>query len=263
MSFNPKIKRQDWCGKNVWLIGASTGIGEAFARQIAGLGARVLLSARGVEKLQKLADQLPNSTAIPLDFTNVGAVQAAWTLVSAACDRGMPDMVLINAGSYEAMLAKEFDLMRAKQQFDVNVNGPLNVLSQVLPAFTRAGRGHIALVSSVAGYSALPKAMVYGASKSALTYMAHSLYLELVTHGDQGAMGVTVICPGFVKTPLTAGNDFYMPAIISAQKASQAMLDGFARGEFEIHFPKRFTLFLKVLGWLPRPWYFKLMRRLL
>ena len=260
MSFNPKIKAVDWQGKNVWLIGASAGIGEALGRKLSSLGADVILSARNAERLADLSAELPRSSPLAMDFTDGEALQAIWRKAckeSAPC--AIPDMVIVNAGSYEPMLAQDFDLIRAKQQFEVNVGGPLNVLAQVLPAYIAAKRGHVVLVSSVAGYRALPKALVYGASKSALSYMAETLYLELANKG----VAVTLVCPGFVETQLTADNDFEMPALISAEEAAEHIVRGLAQGEFEIHFPKRFTRFLKVLGWLPRSLYFKLARKLL
>ena len=260
MSFNPAIKTTDWQGKSVWLIGASTGIGEALARKLASLGACVVLSARNAERLATLSNELPRSSPIAMDFTDREAARVSWhKACEASAPNTMPDMVIVNAGSYEPMLAKNFDISRAKQQFEVNVGGPLNVLAQVLPAYTSAKRGHLVLVSSVAGYRALPKALVYGASKSALSYMAETLYLELSNKG----IAVTLVSPGFVKTPLTADNDFEMPALISAEEAAEQIVRGLAQGEFEIHFPKRFTRFLKVLGWLPRSLYFKLVRKLL
>lgn len=253
MSYNTKISQ--WAGKSVWLIGASTGIGEALARDLAGLGARVLLSARSAGTLAILAAQLPDSTAIAFDFTNAQQTATAWEAVLAAV--GVPDLVIVNAGTYVAMPVKHFDAAGAWHQFAVNVGGPLVVLGHVLPAYLEAKKGHIVLVSSVAGYRGLPRALAYGASKSALTYMAETLYLELAHKG----IGVSVVCPGFVQTPLTAGNNFNMPALQTPQQASAAILKGLAQGAFEIHFPKRFTLFLKVLGWLPRWAYFWLVRK--
>jgi short-subunit dehydrogenase len=260
MSFNPKIKLADWQGKSVWLIGASSGIGEALARKLSSLDAQVILSARSADRLAELSRELPRSSPLAMDFTEGEALKAMWRQAcEASVPSSMPDVVIVNAGSYEPMLAQDFDLTRAKQQFEVNVGGPLNVLAQVLPAYIAAKRGHVVLVSSVAGYRALPKALVYGASKSALSYMAETLYVELANKG----VAVTLVCPGFVETPLTADNDFEMPVLISAEEAAEHIVHGLAKGEFEIHFPKRFTRFLKVLGWLPRSLYFKLVRKLL
>jgi short-subunit dehydrogenase len=120
------------------------------------------------------------------------------------------------------------------------------------------GQGHISLISSVAGFRGLPKSLAYGPTKAALINLAETLYLDLQPQG----LGVSVINPGFVKTPLTAHNDFHMPAMISAAEAAQAIVAGWSRGEFEIHFPKRFTRVLKCLRLLPDGLYFALVRRL-
>jgi short-subunit dehydrogenase len=253
MAYNAKISQ--WQGKSVWLIGASSGIGEALAKDLSAQGARVILSARSANKLMALSTRLLGSIAVPFDFTDRGQTQAAWQAVSLAA--GCPDVVVINAGTYVAMPAKHFDVDGALHQFAVNIGGPLEVLAHVLPAYIAAGTGHIVFVSSVAGYRGLPRALAYGASKSALTYMAESLYIELAHRG----IGVSVVCPGFVSTSLTADNNFNMPALQTPEQASTAILKGLAKGEFEIHFPKRFTLFLKLLGYLPRWAYFWLVRK--
>jgi len=109
----------------------------------------------------------------------------------------------------------------------------------------------------VAGYRGLPKALGYGPSKAALTHLAEVLYLDLHPRG----LGVSVVQPGFVATPLTAGNDFHMPALITPEVAAAEILGGWARGEFEIHFPKRFTRWLKLMRLLPYSLFFRLVRR--
>ena len=258
MSANKKITQ--WAGQTVWLIGASAGIGEALARDLCAAGATVVLSARGLDKLQQLAAQLPRSVVVAFDFSNLEQTVAAWAQVRAAV--GVPTMTIVNAGTYVAMPAKRFDVAGIAHQFDMNVMGPMNVAQQVLPHYIASGSGHISFVSSVAGYRGLPRALAYGASKSALTYMAQCLHIELGGKKGKG-VGVSVVCPGFVKTDLTAANNFHMPALITPQQASAAMMKGYAKGQFEIHFPKRFTLFLKLLGLLPFSWYEKIVRKTL
>jgi short-subunit dehydrogenase len=109
----------------------------------------------------------------------------------------------------------------------------------------------------VAGYGGLPKALIYGASKAALINFTETLYLDL--HGR--GLGVYLINPGFVRTPLTARNDFPMPHLIDADRAAQEIVAGLERGEFEIHFPKAFSRKLKLLRLLPYRWYFAAIRR--
>ena len=119
------------------------------------------------------------------------------------------------------------------------------------------GRGGIGIVSSVAGLSGLPQALIYGPTKAALINLCESLYLDLHARG----IGVTLINPGFVATPLTAKNEFSMPALISAETAAREILRGIGRGEFHIHFPKRFTNWLRLLRLLPYRWYFYLIHK--
>jgi len=128
----------------------------------------------------------------------------------------------------------------------------------VLPMLLSQRSGGIAIVSSVAGYSGLPKALVYGPTKAALINLAESLYMDLSPAG----IDVYLVNPGFVKTPLTAENDFTMPALISAQAAAQATLAGIEAGRFEIHYPRRFTGMLKFARLLPYRLYFAAVRRM-
>jgi short-subunit dehydrogenase len=121
----------------------------------------------------------------------------------------------------------------------------------------KQGAGGVAICSSVAGYRGLPTSLVYGATKAALINLAETLYMDLSPRG----IGVWIVNPGFVKTPLTDRNEFRMPALISADEAAQHIIDGLASGRFEIHFPKRFTRWLKLFRLLPYGIYFRLIRR--
>jgi short-subunit dehydrogenase len=155
------------------------------------------------------------------------------------------------------MRADTFDLARAKRLFDVNVIGVLNCLDAILPTLREQRRGGVAIVSSVAGYRGLPRALIYGPTKAALINLAESLYLDLSPLG----IGVYLINPGFVDTPLTQKNDFKMPALIPVDEAARLTLEGIEDGEFEIHFPKRFTRVMRLLRTLPYPAYFAAVRR--
>jgi short-subunit dehydrogenase len=164
---------------------------------------------------------------------------------------------MIIAGTHIEMRAQSFDLARAKRLFDINVNGVLNCLDVVLPILLEQRRGGLAIVASVAGYRGLPKALIYGATKAALISLAESLYLDLHPRG----IDVYLVNPGFVDTPLTRRNDFTMPALIPADEAARQTLAGIAAGRFEIHYPKRFTRWLRLLRTLPYPAYFAAVRR--
>jgi len=257
MSLNPRLA--DWNGRTAWLIGASTGIGRATASRLHALGAQVIVSARSAGPLQAFTQEHPGSQAIALDVTDREALHAVAAGIVARHDR--IDLAVYCAGTYAPMRATEFQLDVALQHQQVNYVGALYLLDAVLPhllAQARTGRGgHLSLVSSVAGYRGLPKSLAYGPTKAALTHLAQTLYLDLHPLG----LGVSVVNPGFVATPLTAQNEFHMPALISPEQAADEILRGWRRGEFEIHFPKRFTRVLKALGLLPDGPYFAAVRR--
>lgn len=247
MSLNPTMAQ--WKGRRVWLVGASSGIGRALAVQLHALGAEVWLSARNAAALQAFTEAHPGSHALPLDVTDAAAVQAAFAALTAV---GPLDLMCYCAGHYNAMRAQEFDLADAHRHHQINYAGVLNVLGPVLPAMLARGQGHISLISSVAGFAGLPKSLAYGPTKAALINLAETLYLDVHRQG----LGVSVINPGFVDTPLTANNDFDMPALMTPEAAAQEIVDGWAAGRFEIHFPRRFTRAIKFLRLLPYRWFF-------
>jgi short-subunit dehydrogenase len=257
---NPTIT--NWRGQRVWVVGASSGIGAEVARLLIERGAVVALSARREEALRQLVADCtapaPSATpwVLPLDIQDAEAVVATCTRLREAW--GAIDLVLWVAGTHAPMRAQSFELAAARRLLDTNLDAVLVGLSAVLPALLAQGHGGIALFSSVAGYRGLPKALVYGPSKAALINLAESLYFDLRPLG----IGVYLVNPGFVATPLTEHNDFQMPALISAREAAQATLDGIAAGRFEIHYPKRFTSWLKFARLLPYRAYFWALRRL-
>ena len=170
---------------------------------------------------------------------------------------------LADAGDHALaqMRAERLDLADMLRHVQINYVGALNMLDAVLPHFLAqalAGKpGHISLVGSVAGYRGLPQSLAYGPTKAALINLAETLYLDL---HDKG-IGVSIINPGFVETPLTARNQFTMPALISPEQAAAEIVKGWAQGRFEMHFPKRFTLWMKALQLLPYRLYFAATRR--
>ena len=255
MSLNNKI--HNWSNKRVWIIGASTGIGAALAMQLHTLNARVAVSARSADKLNEMVARFgaARALALPLDITKVATINSAEAELVATW--GGYDLVVFMAGDYTAMRAWELDLKVAKQMVSINWEGFLNGLSIVIPRFVQAQAGGIALVSSVAGYRGLPKSLVYGPTKAALINLAEVLYLDLKDKG----LDIYLICPGFVKTPMTDKNDFDMPSLISPEQAAAEIIKGFEKGMFEIHFPKGFTRILKTLRLLPYALYFPAIKK--
>ncbi|TSE18371.1 putative oxidoreductase [Tepidimonas alkaliphilus] len=252
MSANPPLR--DWQGQRVWIVGASSGIGRAVAEALHARGARVIASARQAEALAAWAAAAPRRQALPLDVTDRDAVAAAAARLWA---EGPVDVVLHAAAHYQPLRATALDLDELLRHQRVNVEGALHVVGAAVPRLLAQGHGHLSLIASVAGWRGLPQALAYGPTKAALIHLAEILYLDLRPRG----LGVSVVNPGFVATPLTARNTFRMPALLTPEQAAQRMLDGWARGAFDIHFPKRFTLALRLLRCLPYRLYFPLVRR--
>ena len=244
----------DWRGKTVWLVGASSGIGRATAHKLHTLGAKVIVSARSQEALDVFAAEHPGATVLAMDAADAASVEAAAQTVLAS---GSLDVVLYCAGYYKEMRAAEFDLAGMLRHNQVNYVGALYLLAAVLPHFLARKAGHISLVSSVAGYRGLPQGLAYGPTKAALINLAETLHVDL----KDSNISVSLICPGFVETQLTAQNKFAMPGLIKPEQAAEEILRGWAKGEFEIHFPKRFTLFMKALALLPPVLYFPMIRK--
>jgi NAD(P)-dependent dehydrogenase (short-subunit alcohol dehydrogenase family) len=252
MPLNPPIA--SWTGKRVWVIGASTGIGAAIARRLLASGARVALSARSREPLEEIAAGA-DALVVPLDVADPASVREAATAIVRAW-HGF-DLMLIVAGTHAEMRAQTFDLPSARRLLEVNLLGVLHCLDVALPRLLADRAGGVAIVASVAGYVGLPKALVYGPSKAALINLAESLYGDLHPLG----LGVYLVNPGFVDTPLTRKNEFRMPALIGADEAARATLDGIAAGRFEIHYPARFTRWVKLARLLPYRLQFWLVRK--
>lgn len=252
MPYNPPLR--DWRGKTVWLVGASSGIGQATAHALHEAGARVVVSARNGAALDAFVAAHPGAQALMLDASDAAEVKAAAQSLLA---QGPMDLMMYCAGYYREQRATGFDLADMLRHQQVNYVGALYVLDAVLPAMLRRGSGHLSLVGSVAGYRGLPQSLAYGPTKAALINLAETLYLDLEASG----VGVSLVNPGFVETPLTAGNQFSMPALISPAEAATEILAGWARGQFEIHFPKRFTLWMKTLRVLPYALYFPAIRK--
>jgi short-subunit dehydrogenase len=245
-----------WNEARVWIVGASYGIGAALAEALLSRGAHVALSARSESKLRAIADRHAGRALVePLDFTDAAAVRRAWDAIRVQWPR--VDLVLVVAGTHREMRAWELDMAVARALLETNLHAPIATVAAVVPHLLAQGHGAIGLVSSLAGYRGLPKALVYGTSKAALINFAETLYLDLRARN----IGVYLINPGFVRTPLTDRNAFRMPHLIGAGEAAEAIVAGLERRDFEIHFPKAFSRQLKLLRLLPYRLYFAAVRR--
>lgn len=230
-------------GSTVWVIGASSGIGAAVARELHARGARVVVSARTEEKLARVAGGA--LTIVPVDVTDRGAVRKAAGLVEDAV--GPPDTVVICSGLWEQGRPGELDLDSFSKHVETNVLGMATCIAQVLPGMRERGHGRIVGVASVAGYRGLPGAEAYGACKAAQINLLESLRAGLRGTDVQ----VQTVCPGFVDTPMTSDNSFPMPFIIAPEQAARAIANGIAKDRAEIVFPLRMAVLMKVARLVP------------
>jgi NAD(P)-dependent dehydrogenase (short-subunit alcohol dehydrogenase family) len=240
-------------GARVWLTGASSGIGEAAIAPLVARGARVAISARRAERLTELEAhwraQGADVRAFPLDVTDRAAVGQTVRAIETAF--GGIDLAILNAGSHLPGSGRRYDGQQFIDNMTLNFFSVVYGLDAVLPGMLARGRGYVAGVASVAGYRALPAAGAYGASKAALIHMLESIRFDLEPHG----ITVSVVNPGFVKTPLTDRNQYPMPFLMPVDRAAEALVRGLERDQPEIHFPKVFTWTLKLLRVLPSPLY--------
>ncbi|MAU41643.1 MAG: hypothetical protein CMF31_08470 [Kordiimonas sp.] len=242
--------------KTVWITGGATGIGAALSLKLAESGSTVIVSSRRAQIVTDFCDQHPNLMAFPLDVTDQSAVHK--TAHKLFDQYGPIDLLICAAGMYRPLTPEHYTPDVFQQHMDVNYLGVITPITTLLPSMRERGRGHIAIIASVAGYSGLPKAAAYGPSKAALINLAETLYIDLRPLG----LDVTLVNPGFVKTPMTAQNDFHMPQLISADIAAEKIIAGLEKKKFEISFPHPFATFLKVMRLLPYSLYFYLVRKL-
>lgn len=250
MACNPRLR--SWTDRVVWIIGGTTGIGRATAARLHAAGARVVVSGRRQALLDTFAHDHPGSLGLQADVTDLASLQAAQA--DLLHHHGRLDLVFICSGHYRPQRATDFDLAEALRHLQINQGGVLNVLDVVLPVLLQQGHGHLSLAGSVSGYRGLPQALAYGPTKAALINLAEVLHLDLAKAG----IGVSIVNPGFVDTPLTAPNNHPMPGLMTPDAAAGRILTGWARGRFEIHFPGRLTWPLKLIRHWPDRWYFTL-----
>ena len=244
--------------KIAWITGASSGIGRAVALRLADEGWQVAASARSTDKLAELEALRPGRIlSFPVDVTQQDAVAA--TVAEIEDRMGPLDLALFSAGSYKRDSATRFQGKDLAEVMALNVIGTGYCLDAVIPKMVTRRAGHIAVVASVAGYVGLPGGAFYGATKAALINLCEGLYPELEKEGVR----LTVINPGFVETPLTQKNDFPMPFLIGVDEAAESIVKGLKSGRFEIIFPWKMAVAIKLLNALPRPLLFVITRKML
>lgn len=246
--------------KTIWLTGASSGIGEALARRLARDGARLALTSRRGDELARVVSEITavggNAVAFPCDVTQRDEVITVGGRI--INHFGKLDIVIANAGTHRFTVPEQFDSKEYLDLMNLNYGGMLHTINAVLPDMIARRAGHVVGVASLAGTRGLPRAAAYGASKAAMHHFLESIRFHLVRHD----VDVTIVNPGFVKTPLTDKNDFYMPFLVSAEQSADIIARGIARRAREVSFPFPFNWLVKSGKFLPAPLYEAIVNRL-
>ena len=243
--------------KTIWITGASSGIGKSLALKFANEGWQVAASARRKDLLNQLSMSNQNISPFPLDVTSRENCEEIFEKIKNKFEN--IDTCFFSTGTWDPKKEKEIDIDQMKKVMEVNFFGTLNCIKAVEMYFKEKKNGNMSIVSSIAGYRGLPNSTGYGASKAALNNLAESLYFDFGRYNVR----VSLISPGFIKTPMTDKNKFKMPFLKTPEFAAEKIYNGLINGSsFEIDFPKELTLILKFLKILPDSVYFKLIRKL-
>lgn len=234
-------------GQRYWLVGASDGLGAALAEALAARGIRLVLSARASERLTGLAEKL-GAEAVPMDVADPASVKAA------AAQVGAVDGLVWLAGVYWPMRAQDWQADQVEAMCDINFTGCARVLGVVLPGMVARNAGHVVITGSLSGFRGLPGAVGYGASKAACMSLAETLYSDLRGSGVK----VQLANPGFIRTRLTALNDFAMPQIMDPAEAAAQMLRLMDSNRFSRSFPTPFQWLFRAANFLPDALYYRL-----
>jgi len=243
--------------KVIWITGGSTGIGKALALKFARKGWKVAISARRENLLKEIEENNRNIVSFPLNVTNKeNCISIFQDIVNKL---GNVDICVFSTGTWNPKKEKEIDVEQIEEVMKVNFFGTLNCIKSVEKYFKEKGNGQISIVSSIAGYRGLPNSTGYGPSKSALNNLAESLYFDFKRYGVR----ISIISPGFIKTPMTDKNDFKMPFLKTVDYAADKIYEGLINSKkFEIDFPKQLTLILKLFKIMPNKLYLSLVEKL-
>ena len=243
--------------KKIWITGASSGIGKALAIKFSKEGWQVAASARREKILEELSNNNSNIFSFPLDVVDQKNSLNTFNKILEKFNN--IDLCVFSTGFYDPKTEKEINLEQIKNTMNVNFFGTLNCIKAVEKYFKEKKNGHICIVSSVAGYKGLPTSTGYGPSKAALINLAESLYFDFKKYNVR----VSLISPGFIKTPMTDKNKFKMPFIKSSEFAANKIYKGLINSKaFEITFPKQLTIIMKILRIMPYWKYLYLIKKL-
>lgn len=240
---------RDFAGKRYWLVGASEGLGLALAQRMSRAGAELILSARNAETLAAAVATLPGkATGVAMDVASTEAVRAA------AAEMGAIDGVVFLAGVYWPMRAQVWDAKAVEAMCDINFTGCARVIGAVLPGMVARGTGHVVITGSLSGFRGLPGAIGYAASKAGTMALAESMYADLRGSG----IDVQLANPGFIRTRLTAKNDFSMPFLMEPDEAARMMFEHMTTDQFKVSFPTVFSWVFRLSQFLPDWAYYRL-----
>lgn len=243
---------RDWQGKRYWLVGASEGLGRALAHVMSRAGVELVLSARGAERLEALAAELPGrAECVTVDVGDRASVEAA------AERAGRLDGVIYMAGAYWPMPARQWDAAKVETMCDTNFTGAARVLGAVMPGMIARDAGHVVLVASLSGFRGLPGSIGYSSSKAGVMHLAESMHADLRRTGVQ----VQLVNPGFVRTRLTDKNAFRMPFLMEPDPAARAIFEHMGTDRFKRSFPFLFSLVFRLGQFLPDALYYRLIAR--
>ncbi|MGF1734530.1 SDR family NAD(P)-dependent oxidoreductase [Photobacterium satsumensis] len=226
--------------KQVLITGASSGIGKQLTIDYANEGWKVVGCGTNTERLKALKDAHDNIEVIKFDITDNDEVHDKLSTLGS-----VPSLIILNAGTCEYIEHGKVDVALFRRVYEVNIFGLLNCIEALQSSFNDST--HLVVIGSTASYIPLPRAEAYGSSKAAVAYIANTLAIDLAQQGVK----VSLVSPGFVKTPLTDKNDFVMPMLMSPEFASEKIREGISAGKKEIHFPLKFSFFLKLIALLP------------
>ena len=243
--------------KKIWITGASSGIGKAVAIKFAKEGWQVVASARTEKLLTDLSQLNNNIYPFPLDVTDKNRCKDVFKEILSKFQN--IDICLFCTGTWDPNKEKDIDMDQIEKTINVNFFGTLNCIKTVEEYFKNKKSGQISIVSSIAGYRGLPNSSGYGPSKAALNNLAESLYFDFGRYN----VNVSIVSPGFIKTPMTDKNNFKMPFLKTAEFAADKIYKELINNKnFEIHFPKELTFILKIFRILPYKLYFYLVKKL-
>ena len=243
--------------KTIWITGGSTGIGKALAIKFANKGWNVAISARRENLLNEISANNENIFGFPLDVTDKSKCKDVFEKIKNKFQK--VDICFFSTGTWNPKKEKNIDVEEIEDVFKINFFGTLNSIKAVEEYFKNKKSGIITIVSSIAGYRGLPNSTGYGPSKSALNNLTESLYFDFKRFNVR----VCLVSPGFIKTPMTAKNDFKMPFLKTPEYAAEKIYNGLINKKvFEIHFPKTLTIIIKILSFLPSKIYFTLVGKM-